>query len=325
MAKKILGIDLGGTSIKFAIVSQTGELLEKWSIATNILEEGSHIIPDMIQSIQDHLALYQLGQEDFIGIGMGSPGAVDAKEGTVIGAYNLNWSKKQEVKKAFESAFSIPFFIENDANVAALGEQWMGAGNGRANVVMFTLGTGVGGGIVVDHKLIRGFGGCAGEVGHLSVVEDPAFQCTCGKKGCLETVASATGLVNLARHYAQSYAGDSQIKVQIDDGEMVSAKEIFEAAKAGDRFAEIVVNHFCHYLGLACSHVAHILNPQIIVIGGGVSAAGDYLLTKVKEHFEVNCFKQVKESTQIALATLGNDAGLFGAAQLVRLESQLEE
>lgn len=321
MSKKIIGIDLGGTSVKMAIVSLDGDILEKWTVATNILEEGKHIVPAIIQSIQEHLAMYQLTKDDFLGVGMGSPGKVDAKEGTVIGAYNLNWRTLQPIKEQFETALNIPFFIDNDANVAALGEQWKGAGNGARDVVMFTLGTGVGGGVVSNGQLVRGFGGAAGEVGHITVDAESGFDCTCGKKGCLETVASATGIVNLARKFAEEYAGDSIVKQQIDDGESVSAKMIFDEARNGDFFSLEVVEQFSKYLGLACSHIANTLNPSSIVLGGGVSAAGEFLLERVSNYYYNYTFPQIRDNTQISLATLGNDAGVIGAAQLVRLQT----
>ncbi|MDO4432684.1 MAG: ROK family glucokinase [Aerococcaceae bacterium] len=320
MAKKILGIDLGGTSVKMAIISSEGEILEKWTIATNILEDGSHIVPDMIQSIREHLDRYGLTTADFLGIGMGSPGKVDAHAGTVIGAYNLNWRTLQPVREAFQAAFDVPFFIDNDANVAALGEQWKGAGNNADDVVLFTLGTGVGGGIVTNGQLVRGFGGAAGEVGHITVDTENGFDCTCGKKGCLETVASATGIVNLARQFAEEYVGDSPIKAAVDNGDVVTSKDIFEASKAGDFFAEQVVERFAKYLGLAVAHIACTLNPSSIVLGGGVSAAGEYLLEQIKPFYHAYTFPQIRENTQLALATLGNDAGVIGAAQLVRLQ-----
>ena len=199
MSKKIIGIDLGGTSIKFAILTQEGQIQEKWSIKTNILDEGSHIVDDMIESILHRLDLLQLTADHFLGIGMGSPGVVDREKGTVIGAYNLNWKTLQPVKEKIEKATGIPFFIDNDANVAALGERWMGAGENQPDVVFMTLGTGVGGGIVAEGKLLHGVAGAAGELGHITVDFDQPIACTCGKKGCLETVASATGIVNLTR------------------------------------------------------------------------------------------------------------------------------
>ncbi|HEP1793474.1 TPA: ROK family glucokinase [Streptococcus suis] len=317
MSKKIIGIDLGGTSVKLAILTTEGEIQEKWSIKTNILDEGSHIVPDIIDSIKHRFESHGLTKDDFLGIGMGSPGVVDSEAGTVIGAYNLNWKTLQLVKEQFETALGLPFFIDNDANVAALGEQWVGAGNNNPNVVFMTLGTGVGGGVIAAGNLIRGVKGAGGELGHITVDFEAPFACTCGKKGCLETVASATGIVNLSRRYADQYAGDAKLKQMIDDGQDVTAKDVFDLAKEGDDLALIVYRHFSEYLGVACANIAAVLNPAYIVLGGGVSAAGEFLLDGVRKVFAENSFPQIKESTQIVLATRGNDAGVLGAASLV--------
>ncbi|HEL2384007.1 TPA: ROK family glucokinase [Streptococcus suis] len=317
MSKKIIGIDLGGTSVKLAILTTEGEIQEKWSIKTNILDDGSHIVPDIIDSIKQRFETHGLTKDDFLGVGMGSPGVVDSEAGTVIGAYNLNWKTLQLVKEQFETALGLPFFIDNDANVAALGEQWVGAGNNNPNVVFMTLGTGVGGGVIAAGNLIRGVKGAGGELGHITVDFDEPFACTCGKKGCLETVASATGIVNLNRRYADQYAGDAKLKQMIDDGQDVTAKDVFDLAKEGDDLALIVYRHFSEYLGVACANIAAVLNPAYIVLGGGVSAAGDFLLDGVRKFFAENSFPQIKESTQIVLATRGNDAGVLGAASLV--------
>lgn len=317
MSKKIIGVDLGGTSVKLAILTTEGEIQEKWSIKTNILDEGSHIVPDIIDSIKQRFETHGLTKDDFLGVGMGSPGVVDSEAGTVIGAYNLNWKTLQLVKEQFESALGLPFFIDNDANVAALGEQWVGAGNNNPNVVFMTLGTGVGGGVIAAGNLIRGVKGAGGELGHITVDFDEPFACTCGKKGCLETVASATGIVNLSRRYADQYAGDAKLKQMIDDGQDVTAKDVFDLAKEGDDLALIVYRHFSEYLGVACANIAAVLNPAYIVLGGGVSAAGEFLLDGVRKVFAENSFPQIKESTQIVLATRGNDAGVLGAASLV--------
>ncbi|MGU8018938.1 ROK family glucokinase [Streptococcus suis] len=316
MSKKIIGIDLGGTSVKLAILTTDGEIQEKWSIKTNTLDEGSHIVPDIIDSIKHRFETHGLTKDDFLGVGMGSPGVVDSEAGTVIGAYNLNWKTLQLVKDQFESALGLPFFIDNDANVAALGEQWVGAGNNNPNVVFMTLGTGVGGGVIAAGNLIRGVKGAGGELGHITVDFDEPFACTCGKKGCLETVASATGIVNLSRRYADQYAGDAKLKQMIDDGQDVTAKDVFDLAKEGDDLALIVYRHFSEYLGVACANIAAVLNPAYIVLGGGVSAAGEFLLDGVRKVFAENSFPQIKESTQIVLATRGNDAGVLGAASL---------
>lgn len=317
MSKKIIGIDLGGTTVKFAILSSEGDIQQKWSIETDISEEGTKIVPSIIASIKKHIEMYDMSTGDFLGIGMGSPGTVDAENGTVIGAYNLNWKTLQMVRQQIEEGTGIPFFIDNDANVAALGEAWRGAGESEPDVVFLTLGTGVGGGIIVDKKLVHGATGAAGEVGHITV-EPNGFQCTCGKTGCLETVASATGVVHLARDLSDSYAGDSKLKYSIDDGQLITAKDVFDLAKEEDPLALIVVDKVAYYLGLASSHLANILNPSTIVLGGGVSRAGDILTKSIKPYFEQYTFPTIRKSTKIRLALLGNDAGVIGASSLVK-------
>lgn len=315
MDKKIIGIDLGGTTIKFAILTLDGEIQQKWSIETNILDDGTHIVPDIIETINHRLGLYNMNKEDFVGIGMGTPGSVNIENGTVIGAYNLNWTTLQPVKEQIEKEVGIPFTLDNDANVAALGERWKGAGENNPDVIFITLGTGVGGGIIAEGKLLHGVAGCAGEVGHVTV--DPnGFECTCGKRGCLETVSSATGVVRVARHLSEEYAGNSTLKQAIDDGQDVSSKDVFEHAGQGDPFALMVVDRVCFYLGLATGNLGNTLNPSSIVIGGGVSAAGEFLRSRVQKYFEEFTFPQVRESTQIKLAELGNEAGVIGAASL---------
>ena len=205
MSKKLLGIDLGGTTVKFGILTSEGEVQEKWAIETNTLENGRHIVPNIVESLKHRLEMYGLTAEDFIGIGMGSPGAVNRENKTVTGAFNLNWAETQEVGSVIEKELGIPFAIDNDANVAALGERWVGAGANNPDVVFVTLGTGVGGGVIADGNLIHGVAGAGGEIGHIIVEPDTGFECTCGNKGCLETVASATGIVRVAHHLAEKY------------------------------------------------------------------------------------------------------------------------
>ncbi|MDY3024852.1 ROK family glucokinase [Streptococcus hyovaginalis] len=320
MAKKLLGIDLGGTTVKFGILTETGEVQQKWAIETNILEDGKYIVPDIVASIKHRLELYGLTSEDFIGIGMGSPGAVDREAKTVTGAFNLNWAETQEVGSVIEAETGISFAIDNDANVAALGERWVGAGANNPDVVFVTLGTGVGGGVIADGNLIHGVAGAGGEIGHMIVEPENGFACTCGNHGCLETVASATGVVRVARLLAESYQGDSQVKAAIDSGDNVTSKDIFEAAQSGDIFANSVVDKVCHYLGLAVANISNVLNPDSVVIGGGVSAAGEFLRSRVEDNFKKYTFPQVRQSTKIKLAELGNDAGIIGAASLARID-----
>lgn len=318
MSHKLLGIDLGGTTIKFGILTLEGEVQEKWAIQTNILENGMHIVPDIVASIKHRLEMYGLSKDDFVGIGMGSPGAVDRTRNTVTGAFNLNWKDTQEVGSVIESELGIPFAIDNDANVAALGERWVGAGDNNPDVVFMTLGTGVGGGIIADGNLIHGVAGAGGEIGHMIVEPMNGFACTCGSYGCLETVASATGVVKVARLLAESYEGSSAIKAAIDNGEEVTSKDIFVAAEAGDTFADSVVEKVAFYLGLASANISNILNPDSLVIGGGVSAAGEFLRSRIERYFMTYTFPQVKASTKIKIAELGNDAGIIGAASLAR-------
>ncbi|MDG6136433.1 ROK family glucokinase [Lactococcus petauri] len=316
MANKIIGIDLGGTSIKFGILTLEGEVQDKWAIPTNILSDGKHIVPDIIESINHRLNLYNLDKSDFIGIGMGTPGTVDIEAATVRGAFNLNWADIQEVGAPISEGVGLPFILDNDANVAALGERWVGAGENQPDVVFITLGTGVGGGIVAAGNLIHGVVGAAGEIGHIIVEPHDGFACTCGNHGCLETVTSATGVVRLARKFAEEYEGSSQIKASIDNGDEVTSKDIFIAAEAGDAFALSVVDKFAYYLGFACANLGSTLNPAAIVIGGGVSAAGEFLRSKVETYFQKYSFSTVRDSTKIKLAELGNDAGIIGAASL---------
>ena len=316
MANNIIGIDLGGTSIKFGILTLEGEVQDKWAIPTNILSDGKHIVPDIIESINHRLNLYNLDKSDFIGIGMGTPGTVDIEAATVRGAFNLNWADVQEVGAPISEGVGLPFILDNDANVAALGERWVGAGENQPDVVFITLGTGVGGGIVADGNLIHGVVGAAGEIGHIVVEPHDGFACTCGNHGCLETVTSATGVVRLARKFAEEYEGSSQIKASIDNGDEVTSKDIFIAAEAGDAFALSVVDKFAYYLGFACANLGSTLNPAAIVIGGGVSAAGEFLRSKVETYFQKYSFSTVRDSTKIKLAELGNDAGIIGAASL---------
>ena len=314
--KKVIGIDLGGTTAKIGILNQQGEIEKKWELPTDISEEGSLIVPNIIQSIQEVLSADNLSATDFLGIGMGTPGTVNRADGTVIGAYNLNWKTEQKIREQVESSTGISFFLDNDANVAALGEQWMGAGNNEQNVSFITLGTGVGGGLVSDGSLIHGAVDAAGEVGHITV-EPGGYLCTCGKKGCLEQYASATGIVRLANDLVGEYPDKSELKAILDKNETIDSKRIFDLAKTGDGYANYVVDRFAYYLGLALGNIANILNPSTIVLGGGVSKAGDFLVEKVSKVVEEFTFPTIRPITKIKIAELGNDAGMIGAASLV--------
>lgn len=321
MSKRLLGIDLGGTTTKFAVVTTGGKVEQKWTIPTDISDEGTKVIPDIITSLTNKFTSDRLTCNDFYGIGMGTPGSVDRINGTVTGAYNLNWATKQTIKQQIEQKLGLSLFLENDANVAALGERWQGAGENQPDIVFITLGTGVGGGIIANGNLLHGVNGCAGEIGHITV--DPAgFECTCGKRGCLETVSSATGIVRLALELSSQFIGESQLQQFIMTGKDVSSKDIFTWAQLGDAFAQKVVDRVCFFLGLAIGNISNTLNPAHIVIGGGVSAAGDFLIQQVRNYFELFTFPEVRNSTKICLAQLGNDAGVIGAASLALVLSE---
>lgn len=313
---KLLGIDLGGTTTKFAIMKPQGEIQQRWSIQTDVLNDGNNIIPNIIDSINHHLQLYQMSAKQFQGIGIGTPGSVDYQTGTVDSAFNLNWDRPMALKEQIELHNNIPVQVENDANVAALGERWLGAGKNVDNVAFVTLGTGVGGGIIINGQIVHGQGGSAGEIGHMTI-NPQGYRCTCGKRGCLETVASATGIVHVARDYAQEYAGDSELKASLDNGDDLTAKDVFDLAKQNDTLALKVTSAVCDQLGLALSIVAVTINPQYIIIGGGVSNAGDFLLQRVQESYNRYVFSSVKKTTTLTLATLENEAGVIGAASLI--------
>lgn len=315
MAKKLIGIDLGGTTTKFAFIDTKGNILTKWRIPTNIAEHGSHIVPDMIKSISDQMRKDDYNAADFYGIGMGTPGAVNREKGTVVGAYNLNWDIVQPVGATISANLNLPILIDNDANSAALGEYWKGAGDKAKDVVFITLGTGVGGGVIANGKLVHGINNGAGEVGHITVVPN-GYQCTCGKRGCLEQYASATGVVHIAKDMAKKFTGHSRIKELIDGDEELSSKMVFFLADNGDILANQIVDRVCSYLGLALSHIGNTLNPENIIIGGGVSNAGNTLLQPTTRYFQENAFPSVRDSTRLKLAQLGNDAGVIGAASL---------
>jgi len=260
-----------------------------------------------------------MNADQFDGIGLGSPGTINHENGTIKGAYNLNWTNEVYPVRDIQKGTGLPVVIENDANVAALGERWQGAGNNADDVVFVTLGTGVGGGIIANGKLVQGANGAGGEIGHVTVNPN-GFMCTCGKRGCLETIASATGIVHVARDRASEYAGKSQLKEMLDDGQDISAKDVFDLAKEEDDLATIVADYVCESLGFVLGNIANTLNPKYIIIGGGVSAAGEFLRAKVDKSMRDNEFATIKDSTELKLASLGNGAGVIGAASLIKVD-----
>ncbi|MGN0347512.1 MAG: ROK family glucokinase [Lachnospiraceae bacterium] len=310
MSKCIFGVDLGGTTVKMGLFTPEGEVSEKWEIVTRKEDSGKFILPDIAQSIKDKMAEKGIAKDDVIGVGIGVPGPVDDK-GVIYKAANLGWgvfSIKEELTGLLDG---IPVEAGNDANVAALGEMWKGGGKGYTNMVAVTLGTGVGGGIIINGKILTGATGAGGEIGHIRVEDKETEICGCGLTGCLEQYASATGVVRLAK---RRLAKDD--KASVLRQEEISAKTVFDAVKAGDEVAIEIANTFGQYLGKGLAAVACVVNPEVFVIGGGVSKAGPVLIDYVKKPYQDMVFHGSRD-VQFALATLGNDAGIFGAAKLV--------
>ena len=306
----VFGIDIGGTTVKLGLFSDNGELKEKWEVTTRKEKGGANIIPDVWASMDEHLSVAGLSASDVKGIGVGIPGPV-MKDGTVNGCVNLGWGVFNVEEEFEKELVGIKVKAGNDANVAALGEMWKGGGHGHKNMVAVTLGTGVGGGIIVDGKILTGSTGAGGEIGHIHVEDNETEVCGCGNAGCLEQYTSATGVVRLAN---RRLAKDDKASV-LRDGE-VSAKTVWDAVKIGDAIAVEVAEQFGEYLGRGLASVACVVNPEIFVIGGGVSKAGEVLIDYLKPNYEKHVFHGSREA-KFALATLGNDAGIYGAAKLV--------
>lgn len=307
--KYCFGVDIGGTTVKMGLLEEEGKIVDKWEITTDTSEEGKAILPNVAASIENKMKEHGLTKEDIIGVGAGVPAPVTA-EGIVNGSANLGWNYK-EVKKELEELTGMKACIGNDANVAALGEMWKGGGAGENNVIMVTLGTGVGGGVIINGKVLVGANGAGGEIGHLCVNYEEKDKCGCGNCGCLEQYASATGIVRLAKKKL-----GQELRPTILTKEDVTAKDVFDAVKAGDETAKEIAVEFGRYLGYALANLAAVLDPAVIVIGGGVSKAGEVLIPYIREPFMERAFF-ANRNVKFALATLGNDAGICGAAKLV--------
>lgn len=309
MSQYVFGVDIGGTTVKLGLFDVEGTLLEKWEIPTRTEEGGNNILPDIAESIQKKITEKQLAPELIAGVGVGAPGPIDS-EGVVHKAVNLGWGTFS-IKKTLEELLHVPVMAGNDANVAALGEMWKGGGQGSNDLIVVTLGTGVGGGIIIGGKVLTGTTGAGGEIGHIHLNDEETECCGCGNKGCLEQYASATGITRLAVKKLAESDKDSMLR----QGE-VSAKTVFDAVKQKDALAMEVAAEFGKYLGDGLAMIAGVVNPETIVIGGGVSKAGEVLIDYIKPHYVKNVFHADK-NVRFTLATLGNDAGIYGAARLV--------
>lgn len=309
----LLGIDIGGTTIKLAFVNKEGVIVHKWEIITRTEEKGLHIISDIGKSVKAKLEEWQDG--NLIGAGLGAPGPVDFETGAIYVAVNIGW-KDYPLKELLEKELGIPTVVDNDANIASFGEFWKGAGRGSNDLVCITLGTGVGGGVIANKHLIHGVSGAAGELGHITVKPEGGAPCNCGKTGCVETIASATGIVRLAMEEIKRNQ-DSAIAAIFKESGLITSKDVVECAKCGDQASLDVLDEVAKYLGLAAANVGNVINPDMIVFGGGVSKAGDIILKPIEKYFKQYAFPRVAESTELKVASLGNDAGVIGAAGLI--------
>ncbi len=308
--KKCIGIDLGGTTVKLGLFCEDGTLIEKWEIPTRTEENGKYILPDIADSIKEKLETVRISCDEVLGAGVGVPGPM-LPGGYVEACVNLGW-RDINPQKELSGLLGFPVYGGNDANVAALGEFWQGGGRGYGSIVAVTLGTGVGSGIIVNGDILTGSNGMGGELGHLPVNRDEAELCNCGGRGCVEMYASATGLVRLAKRHLAVSEELSVLRVC----SKFTAKDVLDAAKAGDELAEAVVDEAMNYLAVGLTMLTYTVDPEVYVIGGGVSKAGEYLLDKLRAHYD----RYIKLSTKrakLCLATLGNDAGIYGAAKLV--------
>lgn len=309
MAKYVFGVDIGGTTVKLGFFDVEGNLIDKWEIPTRKENDGSNILPDVAKSIQDKMSEKNVIKDVVAGVGIGVPGPVD-NEGIIHKAVNLGWGEFS-IKDTLEKIIDMPVMAGNDANVAALGEMWKGGAQGYDDVVLVTLGTGVGGGIIVNGRIINGSTGAGGEIGHIHVNDDETESCGCGNKGCLEQYSSATGITRLGKMRLAKSDKPSVLRNQD-----VNAKTIFDAVKAGDELAKEVASEYGKYLGDALAAIACVVNPEVICIGGGVSKAGQVVIDYIKSNYVEHVFHGSRDA-KFALATLGNDAGIYGAAKLV--------
>lgn len=312
MKKYCFGIDVGGTTVKMGLFSTEGVLVDKWEIKTRTENAGESILSDICEAMKNKLTEKEINIDDVEGVGIGLPGPVTG-DGTVLQCVNLGWGKFNVQEKLSDMLDGMKVKAGNDANVAALGEAWQGGGKDYDDIVMITLGTGVGGGVIIGGNIITGYNGGAGEIGHMQVDSHEQEKCNCGRNGCLEQFTSATGVVRLAKRYMA--AGDAPTKMR-EFGDDITAKDVFDLAKEGDNGANEVVDTMGTYLGNAMAHIATVINPQAFIIGGGVSKAGQFLIDEITDKYRRTCFAACKDAA-VNLATLGNDAGIYGAAAMI--------
>ena len=312
MKKYAYGVDIGGTTVKIGFFETTGKLVDTWEIPTRTENDGELILPDIAESIKENNEKKSITTDDIEGIGMGVPGPVK-DDGTVLKCVNLGWGVFNVEKALSVICGGVKVKAGNDANVAALGEMWQGGGKGYEDVVMITLGTGVGGGIIRGGKIVAGTNGAAGEIGHIPMIDDESECCGCGKKGCLEQYASANGLVNVAEKYM---AAHRTVETELDLNAGFTAKDVCDAAKAGDIAGLAAVEESMRLLGKAIASVSCVIDPQVFVVGGGLSKAGNIIIDTASKYYKEYAFHASRE-TEIKLATLGNAAGMYGGVKMV--------
>ena len=310
MKKYGFGVDVGGTTIKMGFFETDGKLLDKWEIKTNTENGGAEILSDIAKGIDNKLAQEGISKSEVQGVGVGVPGPVRG-DGVVNRCVNLGWGTVN-VAEELGALTGLTVKVGNDANVAALGELWQGGAKGCKDAVMVTLGTGVGGGVIIDGKIVAGFHGAGGEIGHITVNPDEIEACNCGNYGCLEQYTSATGIVRMAKRKLAKSDDETTLR----KFEALTAKDIFDEAKAGDEVAKELVDELGNILGATLAKIGCVVNPEVFVIGGGVSKAGAILIDTIQEHYKETAFYAAKE-TRFELATLGNDAGIYGCAAMI--------
>ena len=313
MKEYAFGIDLGGTTAKIGLFTTGGELLEKWEVPTDTSHAGEHILENLAAAVQGKMQEKGLTAAQVEGVGVGVPGPVlDSRVVPIVCANLGGWGKRNVSAELSELLGGIRVLVGNDANVAALGEIWMGCAKGCRSAVMVTLGTGVGGGVIVNGKVIDGTHGAGGEIGHITVNRHETAACGCGKHGCLEQYSSATGVVRCMKKLLEENP-DTPCTLR---GTAFAAKDVFDAARNGDALAAREVDEMTDTLGMALANVANTVDPEMFMVGGGVARAGDVLFAPLREHFKTYAFSSCRE-TPIVAATLGNDAGIFGAVRLI--------
>ena len=312
MKSYAFGVDIGGTTVKIGLFSVQGTLLEKWEIPTRTENHGDFILPDVACSIRDKMAEKGLTPEEIEGVGLGVPGPVGS-DFTVYKCINLGWGVFNLKQRMNELLPEIPNVAAgNDANVATLGELWQGGGKGYDSAVMFTLGTGVGGGVVINGKIVAGANGGAGEVGHITVEPNETVPCNCGKRGCLEQYSSANGIVRMGKVMLAECDTPSKLRGM----ETFTAKDICDLAREGEPMASSIVERCGEYLGRAMSYVSCTTDPDVYIIGGGMSRAGTIITNTALKYYRKYAF-HVSTGTSIVIAELGNDAGMYGCVKMI--------